>query len=53
MADKTNKNNHLIDDQGVYTDVKQRQATIFIVACRIVTVVLIVLGILALVAEYT
>ncbi len=53
MVKDIKKKAHLIDDQGVYDNRKPLQAAIFIGACRIVTVALVILGVLALVAEYT
>ncbi len=45
--DKKNKM-HLIDDSGIHIDNKARKVTLFVTLCRIVTVLLIVLGIIAL-----
>ena len=53
MVNDIKKKAHLIDDQGVYDNKKPLQAAIFITTCRIVTVVLVVLGVLALVVGYT
>ena len=50
MADNNNEvHSHLIDDGGVYTNVKVRQTAIFVAFCRILTVVLVILGLVALV----
>lgn len=48
MTDEKNSKNHLIDDSGIHKDLKPKQVTVFVTLCRIVTVVLIVLGALAL-----
>lgn len=48
MTDEKNSKNHLIDDSGIHKDFKPKQITIFVTLCRLVTVVLIVLGALAL-----
>jgi hypothetical protein len=50
MGEKTTNQNHLIDDSGIYHDnKKQTQAAIFILYCRLVTLVLIGLGLAALI----
>ncbi len=51
MSEKNeNFGGHLIDDTGLHKSNKKVQITIFVGACRVVTVVLIALGIVALVA---
>ena len=47
MGDDFNKG--LIDDSGVYDTGKERQTKIFVAVCRILTVILAILGILALI----
>ena len=49
MSEKNSNSNHLIDDSGVYQDVKQTQSMIFIFFCRILTIALIGLGAVALI----
>ena len=49
MGDKKSNSNHLIDDSGVYQNVKQTQAMIFIFFCRILTIALIGLGAVAII----
>lgn len=49
MTNKNNSKNNLIDDAGVHENVKIKHVTIFVTLCRILTVVLIVLGVAALV----
>ncbi|WP_155839948.1 hypothetical protein [Butyrivibrio sp. MC2021] len=50
MGDKSADQNHLIDDSGIYQDKrKQTQATVFILYCRLVTLALIGLGLVALI----
>ncbi|MBR4668109.1 MAG: hypothetical protein IKO76_05055 [Butyrivibrio sp.] len=49
--DKNNKK-HLIDDTGIHEDYKPKQITLFVTMCRIVTVILIILGLAALIVEY-
>ena len=49
MAENNEPNSHLIDDGGVYTNVKIRQTFVFVTFCRILTAVLIILGLVALV----
>ena len=39
---------HLIDDTGVHKSNKKVHVTVFVVLCRIVTLILIVLGVVAL-----
>ncbi len=38
----------LIDDTGLHKDMRSLQSTIFVVLCRIFTVILILLGVMAL-----
>ncbi len=52
MTDEKNSKNHLIDDSGIHKDLKPKQVTIFVTLCRLVTLVLIVLGALALITGY-
>lgn len=49
MAEINDNNQHLIGDSGVITNVKIKQTTVFIVFCRILTIVLAALGIVALI----
>ena len=51
MSNKNNDNlsSHLIDDTGLHKDHKKVQITVFVVACRVVTVALIALGLMALI----
>ncbi|MCR5155785.1 MAG: hypothetical protein K6C96_03775 [Butyrivibrio sp.] len=44
-----NSNDHLIGDEGVYKTQKSTQITLFVVFCRILTVIMIILGVVALV----
>jgi len=39
--------NKLIDDSGVNHDIKTTQSTVFVALCRIVSVLLIILGVVA------
>ena len=48
MRNDVNETSHLIGDDGVYENVKIRQAKVFIALCRIMTVALAVLGFMAL-----
>ena len=48
MGKRIDKNGHLIGDDGVYENVKIKQATAFIFFCRIITAALAVLGALAM-----
>ena len=50
MTDKNTNSNHLIGDKGIYVDSKPKHVTAFIVLCRIMTVILIILGAAALIA---
>ncbi len=50
MADKKGTSNHLIGDEGIYVDSKPRHVTAFIIMCRIMTVILIILGAAALIS---
>ena len=52
MADDKNNGKQLIDDSGIHVDLKPKQVTFFVTMCRIVTVVLIILGALALITGY-
>lgn len=51
MSD-TNKefDSHLIDDTGLHKNNKKVQITVFVAVCRVVTVILIALGVAALIA---
>ncbi|WP_155837993.1 hypothetical protein [Butyrivibrio sp. FCS014] len=44
-----NSKDHLIGDDGVYKTSKSTHITVFVVFCRILTAVMIVLGLVALV----
>lgn len=46
---KHDKNIELVDDSGVHEDLRVKQITIFVALCRIVTVILIILGVATLV----
>ena len=48
-SDLTNK---LIDDSGVNHDIKTTQSTVFVALCRILSVILIVLGVVAFYKGY-
>ena len=51
MGDKNKDfDSQLIDDTGLHKNNKKVQITVFVVACRLVTVLLIALGIAALIA---
>ena len=52
MAEDKNNQKHLIDDTGIHEDYKPRQITLFVTMCRIVTVILIILGLAALIVGY-
>ena len=39
--------NKLIDDSGVNHDIRTTQSTVFVALCRIVSVLLIILGVVA------
>ena len=49
MAGKKDTSNHLIGDEGIYVDSKQKRVTAFVILCRITTVILIILGAAALI----
>lgn len=40
--------NHLIDDSGVYSNVKTIQTRVFVAFCRIASIAMTILGIVAL-----
>ena len=52
MAEEIKHGKHLIDDSGIHKNVKPKQITVFVALCRIVTVILIVLGVAALIVGY-
>ena len=49
MARNKEPKDHLITDEGVIKNVKTTQATVFVVFCRILTIVMAILGIVALI----
>ncbi|MDC7295187.1 MULTISPECIES: hypothetical protein [unclassified Butyrivibrio] len=49
MNGKSNTPKHLIDDNGVHHNMKHTHATIFILFCRLVTLFLIGIGLVALI----
>lgn len=49
MDDKSNTSNHLIDDSGVHRNLKHTHATLFILFCRLITIFLLAIGLVALV----
>lgn len=48
MASEKDLKNGLIDDTGMHSNLKETQTTIFVIACRIMSVILILLGVMAL-----
>ena len=46
------KNSNLIDDSGLHDNLKAKQATVFIGACHIMTLILIILGLFAMYKGY-
>ncbi|WP_155830523.1 hypothetical protein [Butyrivibrio sp. NC3005] len=44
---KNKKEDLLISDSGVKEDLNQRRVTAFVIICRILTIVLIILGVIA------
>jgi hypothetical protein len=49
MGIKKDPTNHFIDDQGVYVSNKEKHTAFFVTFCRILTFVMIFLGIVALI----
>ena len=43
------KDNTLIDDSGIIRDSNARRATVFVILCRIVSALLIILGIVTII----
>ena len=49
MMEYQKKRHLLIDDTGVHENAKPTQITVFVVACRIMTCILLILGAMALI----
>ena len=51
MGDKnTDVESHLIDDSGVHKNIKTAQITFFVAICRVMTIIMVILGVAALIA---